>query len=38
MRISLVILLSMLCATFTSAQAFQLRKEHDSLYWLNDWR
>jgi len=28
----------MLCATFTSAQAFQLRKEHDSLYWLNDWR
>ena len=21
-----------------SAQAFELRKEHDSLYWLNDWR
>jgi hypothetical protein len=20
------------------AQEFQLRKEHDSLYWLNDWR
>lgn len=20
------------------AQSFQLRKEHDSLYWLNDWR
>lgn len=24
--------------SFCRAQTFELRKEHDSLYWLNDWR
>lgn len=31
-------LLLWLTACPCMAQEFQLRKEHDSLYWLNDWR
>lgn len=32
------LLLLWLMATPCLAQEFQLRKAHDSLYWLNDWR
>lgn len=32
------VLLIWLFAQFVTAQTFELRREHDSLYWLNDWR
>ena len=31
-------LLLVLCTGQGKAQTYELRKEHDSLYWLNDWR
>ena len=33
-----LIFLFWLFCTYGEAQTFELRKEHDSLYWLNDWR
>ena len=33
-----LIFLFWLFCTYSEAQNFELRKEHDSLYWLNDWR
>ncbi|MBR4730867.1 MAG: hypothetical protein IK075_11500 [Prevotella sp.] len=33
-----IILLLWLFCTHGESQTFELRKEHDSLYWLNDWR
>ena len=40
MTIHRAILISMLClfAIGSHSQGFELRKEHDSLYWLNDFR
>ena len=32
------LLIFCLAAGIASAQSFTLRREHDSLYWLNDWR
>ena len=32
------LLLLFLLAQAAMAQTFELRREHDSLYWLNDWR
>ena len=32
------LLIFCLAASLASAQSFTLRREHDSLYWLNDWR
>ena len=38
MKRGIVLCLFGLLAGFCVAQEFQLRCEHDSLYWLNDWR
>ena len=39
MRTLLLILFTINYSLFSaSAQSFTLKKEHDSLYWLNDWR
>ena len=35
---TLTAMLLCLAATTTTAQTLELRREHDSLYWLNDWR
>ena len=37
LRMMTVLMLSLLTVSLHS-QGFELRKEHDSLYWLNDWR
>ena len=37
LRYAITLCLTVLSLT-VSAQAFELRCEHDSLYWLNDWR
>ena len=34
----LTMMLLGLAATAATAQTFRLKREHDSLYWLNDWR
>ena len=36
--IRITLFLLWLLATPCIAQTYELRKEHDSLYWLNDWR
>ena len=35
---ALTTILLCLAATAATAQTLELRREHDSLYWLNDWR
>lgn len=35
---ALTIILLCLAATAATAQTFELRREHDRLYWLGDWR
>ena len=35
---ALATILLCLVATAATAQTFELRREHDSLYWLGDWR
>ena len=36
--ITIILLTLWLLPSMSRAQAFTLKKEHDSLYWLNDWR
>lgn len=36
--ITIILLALWLVPAISKAQAFKLKKEHDSLYWLNDWR
>ena len=38
MMMMLITILLWLTASALTAQTFELRCEHDSLYWLNDWR
>ena len=35
---TLIAIVVWLAATAATAQTLELRREHDSLYWLNDWR
>lgn len=35
---ALTTILLWLATTAATAQTFELRREHDSLYWLGDWR
>ena len=35
---TLIAIVLWLAATAATAQTLELRREHDSLYWLNDWR
>ena len=36
--IRIILILLCLISAPSLAQTYELRKEHDSLYWLNDWR